>query len=116
MTQKRPPVVVLKFPSALRKKPSTATSKPKSPHHQPVHRGGKDEGPPASKTDTYEPNSIHGAWISLRDFGHHVEFNDPSGLKLNGRPIDLDRLMIITNRIRRREGLPMVGKKPEWFR
>ncbi|HZZ77466.1 MAG TPA: hypothetical protein VFE62_03045 [Gemmataceae bacterium] len=71
-------------------------------------------GPPAEKVTPVNPESIHGAWIGLREFGHHVDFSDTAGLKLDGQHISLDKLMIFTNRIRREKGLPPVGRKKEW--
>lgn len=76
---------------------------------------GKKNGDPAPRNTESNPESIRGAWIELKQFGYHVEFNDPSGLKLNGRHISLDDLMILTNRVRRENGLPPVGKKKEWL-
>jgi hypothetical protein len=109
---KPPKVVWLRPPRIQPANPAKKKPPPKT-HYAPTHRGGDASGPPADR-NVADPDSIRAAWTGLRTFGHHVDFECRTGLRLNGKPITLDELMIFTNRIHKMNGLPQVGKKPEW--
>jgi hypothetical protein len=88
---------------------------PKRTNQTDYQSGRFFNGDPATRSPQMNPESIRGAWIGLKEFGYDVGFNDSSGLKLNGRPISLDDLMKLTNRVRRENGLVPVGRKREWL-
>jgi hypothetical protein len=78
----------------------------------PVHRGGNADGPPADRK-LADPDTIQSIWKTT--FGQRLKTDDTKGFSLDGRPINLDDLMVETNRARKADGLPQVGKKADWF-
>ncbi|OWK42040.1 hypothetical protein [Fimbriiglobus ruber] len=80
--------------------------------HEPDHRGGCQEGPPAIRKEV-DPDSLRNAWAIA--FGGRLRIDDRMGFLLDGRPIGLDDLMLETNRVRKAKRMPPVGKKPGWL-
>ncbi|OWK39529.1 hypothetical protein [Fimbriiglobus ruber] len=101
------PVVIL-----LSKRKRVRPEESQKKRHEPAHRGGRQEGPPAIRTEV-DPDSLRNAWIAA--FDRRLRIDHEKGFWLDGRPIGLDDLMLETNRIRKAKKLPPVGKKPGWL-
>ncbi|OWK35420.1 hypothetical protein [Fimbriiglobus ruber] len=96
----------------LRKRKKVSPEGSQKKRHEPAHRGGCQEGPPAVRKEV-DPDSLRNAWSIA--FGFRLRIDDRMGFLLDGYPIGLDDLMLETNRIRRAKNMPPVGKKPGWL-
>jgi hypothetical protein len=111
--RKEPVVIYLNRMKHVVQNPAIKRRSPKTPIRLgAIHRGGKADGPPADR-NLADPDTIQSIWITV--FGHRLRIDETKGFTLDGRPINLDELMIETNRNRKANGLPQVGKKPGWF-
>lgn len=113
MSSKKPCQVIRLKQRYIRKHemPTPLPEEPAVRLSNPVHRGGKINGPPAERDgcdlDSFQ-NLLQLTW------GSRLRVDPERGYLLDEKPINLDPLVKCTNVVRKHRGQPQITGKREW--